>query len=66
LYLFLNRNQLINYGIIKSRKKTIVWKGEESAPKRCRKEALESVMPESTKTRVKRQFILMELNQTHP
>ncbi|KAK4021769.1 hypothetical protein OUZ56_003678 [Daphnia magna] len=36
----------------KSRKKTIVWKEEESAPKRSRKKAPESVMSESTKTRV--------------
>ncbi|EFX66125.1 hypothetical protein DAPPUDRAFT_116662 [Daphnia pulex] len=36
----------------KSRKKTILWKEEESAPKRSRKKVPESVMPESTKTRV--------------
>ena len=36
----------------KSKKKTILWKEEESAPKRARKKAPESVMPESAKTRV--------------
>jgi hypothetical protein len=38
----------------KSGKKTIVWEGEESTPKRSRKEAPKSVMPESTKTKVKK------------
>ncbi len=38
----------------KSRKKTILWKEEESAPKRSRKKVPESVMPESIKTRVKK------------